>query len=152
MKQAGSKNGQFTISWPWGDTYVGLITQDELSGPGLYTWFNGATFNGTFQNFRTKDGVLYYDDGSIDKDYSAYSAWQIGVKPVEHTYPKYGTVYEGVPRKKDSPWMIIGPLVGGVLFTLICTVAGVFIGGKIKKKTNDRELLIRNSNTGVGHW
>jgi len=143
--QAGRKNGQFTISWSWGDEYVGTIEQDKLIGPGIYTWFNGATFNGTFQYGRIKDGILSYDDGTIDKDYTAYSAWQIGIKPVEHTYPRYGTVYEGVPRKKDSPWTIIGPVVGFVVFTMICMVASILIGEIRNKKTSDRELLIRNT-------
>jgi len=148
--QAGRKNGQFTITWPWGDEYIGTIKQDELNGPGIYSWFNGATFNGTFQNGRTKDGILSYNDGTIDKDYTAYSAWQIGIKPVEHTYPRYGTVYEGVPRNNDSPWTIIGPVLGFVLLSMISIVASIIIGKVNKKKNGDRELLIRNTNTGIG--
>ncbi len=116
-----------------------------MIGPGIYTWFNGATFNGTFQYGRTKDGILSYDDGTIDKDYTSYSGWQIGIKPVEHTYPRYRTVYEGVPRKKDSPWTIIGPIIGFVVFAMICMVASILIGEIRKKKNGDRELLIRNT-------
>ncbi len=121
--QAGNKHGDGTMSWPWGDVYVGRFAEGQIVGPGLYKWSNGATFNGTFESGYTKSGNLTYDDGlfkqeNLDKPSmlmnvnsdghsSFYHSFQIGVH-----FDDISTWYSGVTHNRQSTLKIIGPIIG----------------------------------------
>ena len=66
--------GDYQISFPTGDTYVGQIEEGRMHGRGLFRWADGRTYQGQYKD-DLKDGYgeFTFTDGRIYKGY-----WRAG--------------------------------------------------------------------------
>ena len=60
----GQPNGQGTLSWGDGSTYIGQVENGKSHGQGTYTWSDGAKYIGEYKNGeRHGQGTFTYPDG-----------------------------------------------------------------------------------------
>lgn len=66
-----------TYVYPNGDKYVGFFKDEKFHGQGTFTWIQGESFSGLWENgYMTEKGIYSYPDGTIEDFSETIKKWK----------------------------------------------------------------------------